>query len=40
MHSAFIMLAPVSAADSSEKIDICFLNFIHKWFLPDKRKLC
>lgn len=40
MRSVFIMSAPVSAADSSEKIDICFFNFIRKCFLPDKSKLC
>ena len=39
MYSAFIMSAPVSAADC-EKIDICFFNFIHKCFLPAKYKLC
>lgn len=40
MRSVFIMSALVSAADSSEKVDICFFNFIHKSFLTDKSKLC
>lgn len=34
------MSASVTAADSSEKVDMCLFNFIHKCFLQDKSKLC